>query len=326
MRTKDEPAGGRAAASWAKRASARAAPAAASARPSASRVGERRGIMLWAPVSAQARIQVQAFQLLAVGLVRAGGGEGAAGQQLRRDHVGRQATAQGVLPGRQRFGQRLQAGGSRRCRLDEADQPDDGAVRPAQRHRGAGAHAGQRRDRGVDLGQFDAIAVQLDLVVDAATERDQALAVDLAQVAAAVAALAAAREHARGVQVRPVQVAAHDMVAGDADLALVDEDVGIRLGAADGEGIRRGLAQRGVDLDPGGRAGGFGRTVGIDDARIGEALPQFSASAGESDSAPKTKTRRPGRLAPLKSGLNSCCRTKDGVDAQTAMPVSASTA
>ncbi|KAG1245296.1 hypothetical protein G6F65_021308 [Rhizopus arrhizus] len=65
------------------------------------------------------------------------------------------------------------------------------------------------------------------------------------------------------------------MVARDADFAVFDEDVRVGLGAADGKrGGRRG-AQGRIDLDPGRGASGFRRTVRIDDADLGKALPEF---------------------------------------------------
>ncbi|MNT24410.1 hypothetical protein D3C72_1598790 [compost metagenome] len=55
----------------------------------------------------------------------------------------------------------------------------------------------------------------------------------------------------------------------------------------------------------------------------GKRCQSSSAMAGVSDSAPKTKTRRSGRWAWSKAGLNSCCRTNEGVEAHTLMRVSA---
>jgi hypothetical protein len=77
--------------------------------------------------------------------------------------------------------------------------------------------------------------MQLDLVVAPAMEEHPALRVDFGQVAAAVGALAVVLEQHRLAQVRAIEVATHHVVTGNAQLAVVEEQLGIGLGPADGQ-------------------------------------------------------------------------------------------
>ena len=107
------------------------------------------------------------------------------------------------------------------------------------------------------------------------------------------------------VQVRTVQIAAHDMVADDADLAVRHQQLAIRLGVADRQRIV--LRQHHVrDLDPGRGDSGLGRTIGIQDGRIRETLAQLLARAAGKGSPQNRNVRKVGSVAGEKSRLASC--------------------
>ena len=81
-----------------------------------------------------------------------------------------------------------------------------------------------RGERGLDLAELDAVAADLDLVVDAAEELELAVGPPAGEVAGAVeprARLAAERvgDEALGGQVGPVEVAARHAGAADVELA-----------------------------------------------------------------------------------------------------------
>ena len=161
-----------------------------------------------------------------------------------RDDVGRRGRSRAVLDGV--IGDQLRRAG---VRLERRDG-DLGDALDFEQHR-------------FDLGQFDAVAAQLHLRVDAAEIFDLALGIDAAEVAGAVDA-------ARGIvgdrqeigdelglrQVEAVEIALGDADAGDADLAgiahrqrlrplgIEDDDAVGRQRPADGDGLVRATCGR----------------------------------------------------------------------------------
>ena len=144
---------------------------------------------------------------------------------------------------------------------------------------------GQRLQGGLDLAELDAATADLHLVVGAALE-DEAGAVELHEVAAAVGALPAEARQ-RGVLLGVlgrVEVAGEPDSADDefADLALGDRvAVGVdhgELPAVEGQADAHGHGS--VEQGGAGHDGGLGRSVGVPDLALGRRRAARRARAG----------------------------------------------
>ncbi len=132
---------------------------------------------------------------------------------------------------------------------------------------------------GFDFAEFDAVAAEFDLVVDASDEFEVSVGAASGEVAAAVHAAAGGAvgvgDEAGGGEVGSVEVAAGEEVAGDVELSgdaggdglevgVEDVDLGVPDGVADGDGAGGGHLA-GFDAELGAADGGFGGAVFVDD-------------------------------------------------------------
>ncbi len=169
------------------------------------------------------------------------------------------------------------------------------------------AYGGVVAEGGFDFAEFDAVAADFDLLVDAAEEVEGAVGEVAGLVAAAVEAGAGRAvgvgEESFGGEVGAVEVAAGDGGSGDVDLAghpdghqlsCCVEEMDGRVGERDSDGVAVGAVEVGrLDLVVGGVDGGFGDAVHVDQGRLFEAVAvgpgaqfgEFEAFAGEDDGA-----------------------------------------
>ena len=121
-------------------------------------------------------------------------------------------------------------------------------------------------DDGLDLAELDAVAAHLHLVVEAAAELQLAVGQQRHEVAGAVHPGAAGRrqvDEALGGQLRAVEVAAHDAVAADQQLAGRPDRVQLQVAVDD---VHLGVGDRAADRDR--LAGGLDRRHGRPDRRL----------------------------------------------------------
>src|SRR3989338_7802118 len=138
-------------------------------------------------------------------------------------------------------------------------------------------YAGLSEQSGVNLAQFDTLATQLDLMVEAAQVLDVAVGQEAAAVARAIQALASlerAGDKGRGGQLVAIQVATRQARSADVELAnraewqrikaLVED---IQLDVGDGFADGHEAQRRGVVADPDADVdGGFGGPIKVDQA------------------------------------------------------------
>ncbi len=133
------------------------------------------------------------------------------------------------------------------------------------------ADGGMSGEDGVDGGGVDALASDLDLVVETSVVEDLAVVANGDQVAGAVGAFAVELGEAAGVQLGPVEVAAGQTAAEEPELPFDDGGADAGEGAADGDGPRVVPGE----VRDGGHDGGLGGPVGVEqpDAVADEAAP-----------------------------------------------------
>ncbi|MNF33733.1 hypothetical protein D3C84_145550 [compost metagenome] len=221
----------------------------------------RRAVAACLPVRRRQRLAIE----LAVGAQR----HAVEVEQLGRDHVVRQLSAQAFA---QFVQQRLRVR-HRGIRGDVAHQLGTALPLPGNHHGFANARMFQQSR--LDLSEFDTQATQLDLMVDAADVVDHAIGAPARQVAGAVHAIARGAEgvgdEALGGQAWTAQVTTRQVDSGDVQfagnahrhrlqLAVEDHQAGVGDGATDGHRVPARLVDALPVADVDGR---LGRTIEV---------------------------------------------------------------
>ena len=217
----------------------------------------------------------------AISLSVGGDGERADVEKLPWDHIGWNALTEASFD----FGGANEVCGETLVGEDDhGDERLDLAIFFEGENHGVG-NFGEGTKIGFEVTEFDAIAVEFDLIILATFEEEMASARS-SPVTCAVGWAAFEGAKGFGVEVRATEVAWADIGASDDNFAsfalgddlvmgVEDEDTGAWHGAADGEWGAL-VENRGGDLDGGRGDGGFGGAVGIPDLGFGKAVEELA--------------------------------------------------